>query len=416
MNDPLRYLNSLGLHTVKPGLKRIRKLLKEMGAPQLEVPGIIVAGTNGKGSVSAALSSMLTAQGYKTGLYTSPHLVRITERIKINGAEIKLDDLKKLIGLVRAASGRCLSGPPSYFEVITACAFLYFAEKGADFSVLEVGMGGRWDATNVIKPLVSVITNISKDHSDYLGRTIGEIAREKAFVIKSKAPVITAARGRALEIIQSRAEECGSPVLVYGRDIKSVGGDPRKFNYTGPEWEYHNLTSNLAGYYQTENLSVAIATLESMSRRNDLEIDEENLRRGLNQIEWGGRFEILRKSPLLVLDSAHNAGGARALVKALKLAYPDRKFTFMIGMLRDKEYGMFMKLVSGIARKIIITGVPSERALDTAELAGTASKYTSSEVSIVEDYKSAYEEIRKSKSPSCITGSVYLIGAVKSLI
>jgi dihydrofolate synthase/folylpolyglutamate synthase len=416
MNDSLKYLNSLGLHTIKPGLERIRKLLKEMDAPQLKVPGIIVAGTNGKGSVSAALSSMLTAQGYKTGLYTSPHLVRITERIKINGVEIKLPELKKLIGRVRTAAGRCLSGPPSYFEIITACAFLYFAEKGADFSVLEVGMGGRWDATNVIKPMVSVITNISKDHSDYLGRTMGEIAREKAFVIKRKVPVITAAKGKALEIIRNRAEQCGTPALVYGRDFKSGGAGTQKFNYTGPEWEYHDLTSNLNGYYQMENLSLAIAALESMSRYNNLEIDEGNLRQGLKQIEWGGRFEIVRKSPPLVLDSAHNAGGAKALVKALKLAYPGSKFTFMIGMLGDKEHSAFLKIISEIAGRIVITGVPSERALDTSELAGTASKYTSSEVNIVEDYKSAYDVIRKSKSPSCITGSVFLIGAVKSII
>lgn len=416
MNDSLKYLNSLGLHTVKPGLERIRKLLKEIGAPQLKVPGIIVAGTNGKGSVSAALSSMLTAQGYKTGLYISPHLVRITERIKINGVEIKLPELEKLIGRVRSAADRCLSGPPSYFEVITACAFLYFAEKGADFSVLEVGMGGRWDATNVITPLVSVVTNISIDHSDYLGRNIGEIAREKAFVIKRKVPLITAAKGKAREIILNRAEQCEAPALVYGRDFKSGGESPRKFNYTGPEWEFHDLTSNLTGYYQTENLSVAIAALESMSRYRNIKIGEENLRQGLKQIEWGGRFEILRKSPPLVLDSAHNAGGARALVRSLKLAYPGRKFTFMIGMLSDKEYGTFLKIISEIAGRVIITGVPSERALDTAELAGKASKYASSEISVIEDYKSAYEEIRKSKSPSCITGSVYLIGAVKSIL
>jgi len=416
MNDFLKYLNSLGLHTVKPGLERIRKLLKDMGAPQLKVPGIIVAGTNGKGSVSAALSSMLTAQGYKTGLYTSPHLVRITERIKINGVEIKLPELEKLIGRVRSAADRCLSGLPSYFEVITACAFLYFAEKGADFSVLEVGMGGRWDATNVIKPTVSVITNISKDHSDYLGRNIGEIAREKAFVIKRKVPIITAAKGKALEIILNRAGQFGAPALVYGRNFKSVGGDPRKFNYTGPEWEFHDLTSNLTGNYQTENLSVAIAAMESMSRYRNIKIDEENLRKGIKQIDWGGRFEILRKNPPLILDSAHNAGGARALVRSLKQAYPGLKFTFLIGMLSDKEYGTFLKIISEVAGRIIITGVPSERALDTTELAGTASKFTSSVVNIVEDYKSAYEEIRKSKSPSCITGSVYLIGAVKSIL
>ncbi|MCI0482719.1 MAG: bifunctional folylpolyglutamate synthase/dihydrofolate synthase, partial [Candidatus Dadabacteria bacterium] len=172
MENAYIYLNSLGVHNIKPGLGRIEKLLESLGSPQNKAPGITVGGTNGKGSAAAAISSVLKAGGSKTGAYTSPHLINVTERIKINGIEIDGSDLAKLILRVKKAADKSLAGSPSYFEVLTAAAFLYFAECGVDFSVLEVGMGGRWDATNVITPLVSVITNVSKDHTEYLGTTI----------------------------------------------------------------------------------------------------------------------------------------------------------------------------------------------------------------------------------------------------
>jgi len=196
MDKAYTYLDSLGLYKIKPGLGRIKKLLGSLGNPHEKAPGIIVGGTNGKGSAAASIASILRAGGYRTGLYTSPHLIDVTERIRINRREIERPELARILLRVKKAAEKSTGGNASYFETLTAAAFVYFAESGVDFSVLEVGMGGRWDATNVINPLVSVITNVSKDHTDYLGRTIGEIASEKARIIKPGVPAVTCARGK----------------------------------------------------------------------------------------------------------------------------------------------------------------------------------------------------------------------------
>lgn len=416
MTNSLHYLNSLGMHKIKPGLNRIKKLLSSLGNPQNNVPGILIAGTNGKGSVASALSSVLMHQGYKTALYTSPHLIKITERIKINDREILLAELEEIVTRVKGAAEQSEGGTPSFFEVLTASAFLYFSEQGADLSVLEIGMGGRWDATNVITPLVSVITGISKDHTEFLGRNIGEIALEKACIIKRKVPVVTAAKGKALRVILSRAGEYSSPVMVYGRDFKSLGESTGNFSYVGPEWKLSNLCSNLCGLYQMENLSLAIAALESISADHRITIDEHNLREGLSHINWGGRFEVLREKPPLILDSAHNPGAAKALVQSLTHYYPHTKITFMIGMLKDKNHGSYLKELSPVAGNVIITRVPSERGMGAHELGAIASKYLPCRIRVISDYKKAFSEIKKTRNPACIAGSIYLTGAVKNIM
>ena len=415
MQKGLSYLNSLGLHRVKPGLGRIRKLLKSLGNPEDKIPGIIIAGTNGKGSVASAISSVLSAQGYNTGLYTSPHLVNITERIKINGVQISNTDLSSIILEIKEAAEKSRSEKPSYFEVITAAAFVYFAREKVDFSILEVGMGGRWDATNVITPLASVITNISKEHSEYLGETITEIASEKACIIKSGAPLITSAKGEALEIIEKKAAENSSQLLVYKKEFDTEGENTDNFNYKGLKWNFQNLKSNLRGNYQLENLSVAIAALESLSQNNDIKIEEISVREGLSHIEWEGRFEILRETPPLILDGAHNPGAAKSLVESMKDRYPGTLFTFLIAMLDDKGHEQFLKEIAPITEKLIITKVPSERTCDPKKFSEIAKKYVSN-IEQLDDYKTAYEAILSQDKPSCVTGSIYLIGAIKNLI
>jgi dihydrofolate synthase/folylpolyglutamate synthase len=316
---------------------------------------------------------------------------------------------------IKEAAEQSLSEMPSYFEVITAAVFVYFERKKVDFSVLEVGMGGRWDATNVITPLVSIITNISKDHSEYLGETIAEIASEKACIIKASVPVITAARGDALEVIEETATENSSTLLVYGREFSAVGENTDNFNYKGLSWELKNLKSNLKGYYQLENLSLAIAALEAVSKKHGIKIEEKSLREGLSNLNWEGRFEIIKESPPLILDSAHNPGAAKSLVESIKDSYPDTKFTFLIGMLNDKGHEEFLKEISPITRKLIITKVPSERTADTKQLTLIAQKYIGA-IETIDDYKSAYEAILQADKPSCVTGSLYLIGAIKKLL
>ncbi len=257
---------------------------------------------------------------------------------------------------------------------MTASAFVYFAESGADYSVLEVGMGGRWDATNVITPLVSVITNISKDHTDYLGRTIAEIALEKACIIKPRVTAVTGAKGKALGVIAEYAAKKRSPLKVYGKDFLSRGDNTDSFDYIGSVWEFQRLRSNLAGAYQIENLSAAISALETMSHDHGIRIGEKNLRKGLANIDWGGRLEILRKNPPLYLDSAHNPGGAKALVESLAGLHPSLKFTFLIGMLKDKDHASFLREISTLAEKLVITEIPSERTMSAEALSEKASK------------------------------------------
>ena len=415
MQNGLSYLNSLGLHKVKPGLGRIKEILKSLGNPEDKIPGIIIAGTNGKGSVASAVSSILSAQGYKVGLYTSPHLVNITERIRINGVQISNSDLSSIILEIKESAGKSLSERPSYFEVITASAFVYFVREKVDFSVLEVGMGGRWDATNVITPLASVITNISKDHSEYLGETISDIAAEKACIIKPGVPVITAAACDALEVIENTAKKNSSPLLLYGREFKTEGEKTDNFSYKGINWEIENLKSNLKGHYQLENLSLAIAALEAIQKNRKIKIEESFLRQGVANIEWEGRFEILSEHPLLILDSAHNPGAAKSLVRSIRDSYPDTKLTFLVGMLEDKGHEQFLKEISSIAERLIITKVPSERTASPKQLTLIAQKYIE-EIQTIDDYKSAYTELIREDKSSCVTGSLYLIGAIKKLI
>jgi len=348
------------------------------------------------------------------GLYTSPHLINVTERIKINGVQISNSDLSSIILEIKETAEKSLLETPSYFEVITAAAFLSFAREKVDFNVLEVGMGGRWDATNVITPLVSIITNISKEHTEYLGEKIVDIAAEKACIIKPTVPVITAAQGEALKVIEETADKNSSPLIVHKREFFTEGEDTDNFNYEGINWNLKNLKSNLRGHYQLENLSLAIATLETISQGHNIKIEGNSLRQGLSHINWEGRFELIMNGPTLILDSAHNPGAAKLLVESIEHSYPNTLFTFLIGMLEDKGHEEFFKEISRVTEKLIITKVPSERTSNPRELTEIASKYIK-EIELIDDYKIAYSELLNSKKPSCVTGSLYLIGAIKNL-
>ncbi|MGH7792348.1 MAG: bifunctional folylpolyglutamate synthase/dihydrofolate synthase, partial [Thermodesulfobacteriota bacterium] len=348
MNDAIIYLNSLGLHKVKPGLERINKMLGFLENPQDKAPSVIIAGTNGKGSVASTVASVLKAHGYKTGLYTSPHLTSISERITINGEEISIDELYRLILEIKKTS-TYLSEEPSYFEVLTAAAFLYFSERKVDFSVLEVGMGGRWDATNVVLPIVSVITNISKDHVEFLGDNIVHIALEKAGVVKRGVPVVTAAKEEALEEIVNIALQKRAPISIMGKDFIVKGQNTEDFSYSGTIWNLYHLNFSLSGLYQLENVSLAIAALESISQFHGIKIDEKHLRKGLSSTKWEGRLEIIRKNPPLILDGAHNPAAAGALRKSLEAMFPEMQFVFLVGMLSDKDHDNYLKEIAQVA-------------------------------------------------------------------
>ncbi len=414
MNDAISYLNSLGLHRVKPGIERITRLLRFLENPQDKIPSVIVAGTNGKGSVAATIASVLEAQGYRTGLYTSPHLINVSERIKINGEEIPIDDLYRLILKIKKISSN-LSKEQSYFEVLTATAFLYFAECKVDFSVLEVGMGGRWDATNVVLPLVSIITNISKDHTEFLGESIRQIAIEKAGVIKKGVPVVTAAKKEALVEIANIASQKDALIGIMGKDFSVKGETTDDFSYLGKIWNLEHLNFSLPGLYQLENVSLAIAALESISQLHESKIDEKSLRKGLSSTKWEGRLEIIRNNPPLILDGAHNPAAASALRKSLEAMFPEKRFAFLVGMLADKDHENYLEEISKVAENIITTNVPSERGVAAERLADIAKRHIK-KIRVINNLNEAFEDIKRLSKPVCVAGSLYLIGAIKKII
>ncbi len=416
MRNAVNYLNSLGVHRINLSLDRISKILEAFDNPHDKLTCIIIAGTNGKGSVAAITASILSAAGFKVGLYTSPHLVDISERITVNDEEISLSDLSRLVMKIKEKASKILTEQPTYFEVLTAVAFEYFHEKQVDYAVLEVGMGGRFDATNVAKPIVSVITNIHLDHTEYLGNNIDKIAHEKAGVIKYGVPVVTGADGSALNVISTVAEKKSSSVLCMGREFFSKSENSAYFDYIGHSFNLINLQLSLPGLYQINNATLAIAAIETLYERYGLNIDEKSLRTGLSTATWEGRMETMRLNPPLILDGAHNPSAAYALRSSLTHAYPEKKFLFLIGMLADKDHENYVKQLSPITEGMIITEIPSERHMPPEDLANIAGSYVDS-IRVIKDYEAAFIELAKHNSiPACITGSLYLIGAIKKSI
>jgi dihydrofolate synthase/folylpolyglutamate synthase len=326
-----KYLRSLEKFGIHPGLERIRFLLERLGNPQLRFKSFHIAGTNGKGSTCAVLASILQAAGYKVGLYTSPHLFDYRERIKINGLAISRKRFREGLLLTRKIS-RAMIEQPTAFEVLTAVAFWYFARKKIDYAVVEVGMGGRLDATNVITPLVSIITNIDYEHRQVLGKTLRQIAGEKAGIIKAFVPVVTAEdKTEPLEVIKKICRIKNSFLLI-----------------TGP---HSTVKSKLAGEHQQKNAACALAALRCAA----IKISRRQAVTGLRKVNWPGRFQIIVRKPLTIVDGAHNPAGMVALRKVLQAQFPEKKFTFIIGVQKDKAALKMLREIKPLARKIIFT-------------------------------------------------------------
>ena len=413
MDHNIQKLNNIGFFDIKPGLERIKKVLSFLGNPHDKIKSVLIAGTNGKGSVATILSSVLISNGYKTGLYTSPHLVSVTERIKINGLNISEEKLDGSLGILFKAC-EATDTSMSYFELVTAASFIYFKNENIDIAVLEVGMGGRWDATNVVNPLVSVITNISFDHSEHLGNTLELIAGEKAEIIKENRPVVSGVKGNELNVIKEKAGASNSDIYIFGNDFNIKINENNTFNYLGINSELENLSTNLAGKHQVINSSLALASAELLSKEYGFMIDPLKTETALCSVNYEGRFEIIRKKPLMVLDAAHNTSAATSLVNTLK-EFEENRYVFLISMLSDKNHEEFISALSGIAEKIIITQIPNERAVETKILFDISKNYID-DVVVIEDHTEAYEYVNRLKIPVCITGSVYLIGLIKEIL
>lgn len=411
MYSNINKLFKTGLHDIKPGLERIFALLDSLDSPHDKINYVIVGGTNGKYSVARIISEILENNSFKTGLYTSPHLVEVTERIKVNGEKISREQLDSILGMVFKKCS-VLGIELSYFELITAAAFIYFYENDIDLGVLEVGMGGRWDATNVVTPLISVITNISFDHMKYLGDTIHEIASEKAEIIKQNGIVVTGASKEGLEVISqvSFSRNCDIYILGEEFECKRVGNSV--MDYKGLSWRLNRLETNLSGIYQVQNIAIAVCSIEILNNNFNYVIDQESIKHTLKRINVEGRFELFRSYPPLIMDGAHNEAAADALIKSINYIYGDMKFVFLITMLNDKDHDSFLKKIIPFASRIILTQIPDDRCASADELGNKLSEYYNN-YEIIEDPLEAFEILKNGEAPSCITGSFYLVGYLK---
>ena len=360
----LRYLYSLENSRIKLGLKNIKTLLKKINNPEKELKIIHVAGTNGKGSVCAMLSSILQEAGYKVGMYTSPHLKRFNERVRINNTLITDKEIVEYFLKIKPEITN-----QSFFEITTALALLYFSEKKVDFAVLEVGLGGRLDATNVSKPLVSVITNVGLEHTDILGQKIEKIAKEKAGIVKKNVPVVTGAKGRALETIKKITLN-KKTILIKNKKYEKNENNTFDIN------SYKNLKFDfLKGNFQIENASIEITTIETLNKYYKLKINKNQIKKGLEKAKWPARMQFVSKNVLV--DCAHNLSGFQSLKKELLLIKKQRNienFVFVVAILNDKDIEAMLKTISPLVSTIIFTKPDNKRASSINELASIFKK------------------------------------------
>lgn len=422
--ESLTYLDGLNQFGIKLGLVRITHLLNLMNNPQHKYKTIHVTGTNGKGSTTMMLASILNNAKIKTGMYTSPHLESYTERMQVNGKNITEQDFADSIAYVSKFVKQMIAEGeenPTQFEVITAAAFYYFAKVEVEYAVIEVGLGGLLDSTNVLIPEVSVITNVTFEHADCCGGTLAGIAEHKAGIIKDGVPVITAAKDEALTIIKKVAEQKSADVFVAGEDFESVfeNMEGHKQNITfsadlmGIEIIY---VLNLLGEHQVENSSIAIMTALVLAN-SEKRITSEAIHNALLTVCWPGRFEMVyEENRLIVLDGAHNLAGATVLRKNLDQYFPDQELVFLLGILKDKDVEGILNSLVRPENVVVVTQPDSQRA---AEPDFIANKVLAKQVKVADSIENGLQmakELVGTNKVLCIAGSLYLIGAVRNLI
>jgi dihydrofolate synthase / folylpolyglutamate synthase len=435
-------------------LEHMRVLLGALGHPERRFPGVLIAGTNGKGSTAATLASILLASGLKTGLYTSPHLVRINERIRVNRREIDNDDFASLHREVDDAAARLVENRelpwhPSFFEMMTAIAFAFFAREGIELAVLEVGMGGRLDATNVVEPRVSVITDISLDHQKYLGNTVAEIAREKAGIIRPGGAVVTLPQQpEANDVIGNTILERNAraiPAVPYVPPLSpksasylvtnslnpSVTLERTENAEPAPEYFYRYrlqvmgaeilVETPLIGRHQLRNVALAMAAAVELSEQGFPNITPKSIEQGIRETSWPGRFQAIPAHagwPEIVVDVAHNPAGAWALRSALTERYEGRPLIFVFGAMRDKAIAEMTEILFPLADRVIATRPKNPRAASPEEIQQAAAR-SGVEIDAIPDVRQAVErarELAKKDGLAVVTGSIYLVGEIMPII
>jgi dihydrofolate synthase/folylpolyglutamate synthase len=395
---------------IKFGLSSTLNLLARLSLPYEQGQYLHLAGTNGKGSVAAMLSAILTRAGYPVGLFTSPHLVHFEERYRLRDQDITAAGLLGLINQVHEAIDT--TEPPTFFEFATAMAFLYFHQQGARPIILETGMGGRLDATNIVTPLVSVITNISLDHQYFLGETLGAIAQEKAGIIKENVPLVTHAhQKRVLGLLQRRCQELHAPMYTGGVDFKTQALSRGRFSYAGLSRNLENLSVNLPGRHQYRNAAVALAVVELLQDRG-WSIPEEAIQEGLAGVRWPGRLERLASDPRVILDGAHNPAAARSLALALRKERLKGRRYLVTGIMADKEVHAILDSLLPLADTVIFTRPRYFRAAQPVDLARWAKPYHL-KVLVEPEVSQAVRRAQALAGPQdqiVITGSLYTVG------
>ncbi|HXN07026.1 MAG TPA: folylpolyglutamate synthase/dihydrofolate synthase family protein [Nitrospiria bacterium] len=414
----LEALYRLQKEGIKPGLARMEALLSSLGNPHLSLKFIHVGGTNGKGSTASMMASILREAGYRVGLYTSPHLVDFTERIRVNDAPVSRDDV---VSLSREISEN-LKTPPSFFEFSTAMAFLHFLRTRVDIAVIEVGLGGRWDSTNVIRPLLSVITNVDLDHQEYLGSTLREIGNEKAGIIKEMVPVLTAAvQPEVRSLIRKAAKAGKSSCFEYGTHFhgSSVLSTEEKniFEYRGISLNLQALSVPLAGVHQVPNASLALASLELL-RESGFNVQPDHMRSGLSNVRWPGRLELVQRDPLIFLDGAHNPAGAKALARFLSHLDISGRKVLVLGIMKDKAIREMGEILIPWADEVVLTQASFPRAASLLYLKSNLPGIEKP-LYLIESVSDALHFARDSYHAGdaiCFTGSLYTIGEVKAAL
>ena len=405
---------ALGRFGIVLGLDTIHNILTKLNNPHHTFKTIHIAGTNGKGSVASALSTILVEAGMRVGLYTSPHLIHFNERICIDNTPISDDEVVEAYLAVKAAD--IGERNATFFELATAMAFYEFSRKQVDWAVIETGMGGRLDATNIITPELTIITNISLEHKTYLGNTIYDIAEEKAGIIKKNKPVITGVRQEsAIKAVEKVAKEQNAPLYRLKKDFRTRKNKDNTFTYMGVHNTMRNMETGLMGNYQVDNAALTLAACEVL-RNTGLPLDTECIRAGLKKNQWPGRLEVIASHPLTFVDGAHNLAAVRNLKGFLAENFSQKKLTLVVGILDDKPYETILNILLPGCHRLILTRPDNIRSMDPNALLPIATPHVS-DTTVIETAKDALQHAMETAGDDeviCVAGSLYLVGEAKA--
>lgn len=424
--ETLEYLERLRVFGSNYGLERTERLLEKLENPHKKIKLIHVAGTNGKGSTSSLLGNILISHGYKVGFFNSPHLEEIEETIRINNENIKEEEFIELINEIKGYVDEVIEegfNHPTEFEVLTCIMFLYLYRKKVDFAIIEVGLGGRLDSTNVINPILSIITSISLDHINILGDNIKEITKEKCGIIKKNTPVITCIqKDEALKVIIEKASLMNSNLIISNyNNFKFINVSFNDKIYQEVSFKFNEkeeiLRLPLLGEHQITNLSLAISAIKELNSLNYINLDIEKVKLGVFNTKWNGRLEVINKEPLIVLDGAHNLEGIEVLKRNINKYFKFNNLYLIIGILKDKEVEKMAQVITPLAKEVYTLEPNSIRAEKANDLKEIIKKYNNN-VEAFDNYNEAIKEALSKateKDLILVCGSLYMIGSIRSL-